>query len=103
MTKQAKLDARERIGQILRAALELAKTAGYTKVTRDAIGQHAGIAPTLVAYHLGTMPDLRRQIMREAVRVQCLPVIAQGLAVRDPHALKAPEDLRRRACQSLAS
>lgn len=101
--KQTKLDARERTAQILRAALELAKTTGYSRVTRDAIGERVGCAPTLIAYHLGTMPDLRRKIMCEAVRIQCLPVIAQGLAVRDPHALKAPEELRRRACQALAS
>ncbi len=102
MKKQIKLEARERIAQILRAALEIAPTKGYNRMTRDDIAHKANIPPTLITYHCGTMPDLRRDIMREAIRVECLPVIAQGLAVRDRHALKAPEELRRRALQSLA-
>jgi len=99
--KQIKLEARERKAQILSTALTLCETASYARVTRDQIAERAGCAPTLVAYHFGTMPALRRDIMREAVRVECLPVIAQGLALRDSHALKAPEELRQRALQSL--
>jgi AcrR family transcriptional regulator len=101
MSKQIKLDARERIAQILRAALEIAATKGYNRITRDDIASRANIPPTLIPYHMGTMTELRRHIMREAIRAECLPVIAQGLAIRDRHALKAPEELRRRALQSL--
>lgn len=103
MSKQIKLEARERIAQILRAALEIAPTTGYSRMTRDEIAKRANIPPTLITYHMGTMIELRRQVMREAIRVECLPVIAQGLAVRDRHALKAPDELRHRALQSLAA
>ena len=102
MKPQLKMQARERKAQILGAALTLCETAGYTRLTREQIAEKAGCPPTLITYHFGTMPALRRDIMREAVRVGHLPVIAQGLAVRDPHALKAPEDLRRRAIASLS-
>lgn len=98
---QIKLEARERKAQILAAALALCETVSYTRVTRDQIAEKAGCPPTLVAYHFGTVISLRRDIMREAVRAGCLRVIAQGLALRDPHAMKAPEDLRRRAADSL--
>ena len=101
--KQVKLEARQRVAQILAAALELAPKVGYQKLTREAIAQHLGIPSSLIPYHMGTMPAFRRQIMREAVRVECLPVIAQGLAARDSQALKAPPELRARALQSLAS
>lgn len=102
MTKQIKMEARERIAQILKAALALCTdTTNYSRITRDEIAKRAGMPPSLVAYHCGTMPDLRRSIMREAVRVECLPVIAQGLAARDRHAAKAPEELRLRALQSI--
>lgn len=101
MSKQVKLEARERIAQILRAALEIAPRVGYNRMTRDEIARRAKVPPALVTYHLGTMPDLRRQVMREAIRVECLPVIAQGLAVRDRHALKAPDELRNKALQFL--
>lgn len=101
--KQIKLEARERKAQILTAALDVCANVGYARVTRDQIAEQAKCAPTLVAYHFGTMPSLRRDIMREAVRVECLPVIAQGLALRDSHALKAPEELRRRAVEALVN
>lgn len=103
MKPQIKLEARERKAQILRAALDLcsARTT-YTRVTRDQIAERAGVPPSLITYHLGSMTDLRRHIMREAIRSECLAVIAQGIAARDRHAMKAPEDLRARALQSLA-
>lgn len=102
MKPQIKLQARERVAQILGAALAVcSEETTYSRVTREEIAKRAGIPPTLITYHCGTMPDLRRDIMREAVRVGCLPVIAQGLAARDRHAQKAPEDLRQRALESL--
>lgn len=104
MKPQIKMQARERVAQILKAALDLCGTStSYARITREQIAEKAGIPPTLITYHCGTMPDLRRDIMREAVRVECLPVIAQGLALRDRHALKAPEELRRRALQALTA
>lgn len=104
MKPQIKLEARQRIEQILGAALALCSEGKhYTRITRDEIARKASIPPTLVTYHMGTMPDLRRAIMREAVRSSCLPVIVQGLVAKDRHALKAPEDLRARALQSLAA
>ena len=103
MKPQTKLDARERVAQILSAALVLASETGYQKLTRDAVARRLGVPSSLIPYHMGTMAEFRRQIMREALRVECLPVIAQGIAARDRHALKAAPELRARALQSLAS
>lgn len=98
MSKQIKLQARERIAQILASALTLcASSTTWSRITRDDIAAHAGIPSSLIAYHCGTMADLRRDIMREAVRTECLAVIAQGLAARDRHAQNAPDDLKQRA------
>lgn len=97
-----KLAARERTAQILAAALKLSVKSGYTNVTREAIAEAAKVAPGLVSHHMGTMPVLRRDIMREAVRTECLRVIAQGLAARDPHAYKASPELQARALASLS-
>lgn len=102
MSKQIKLEARERKAQILNAALTLCERESFTRVTREQIAAKAACPPTLISYHFGTMASLRRAIMREAIRAEHLPVIAQGLALRDAHALRAPEDLRRRALASLA-
>lgn len=101
--QQTKLDARVRRAQILAAALEISVKTGYGRVTRDQIAKALGVASSLIPYHVGTVSAMRRDIMREAVRVECLPVIAQGIAANDRHALKAPPELRARALQSLAS
>jgi AcrR family transcriptional regulator len=98
----SKLEARARAAQILAAAVEAARVHGYTRLTREQVAARIGIAPSLVPHYMGTMGALRRKIMREAVRVECLPVIAQGLAARDPHAMAAPAELRQRAARSLA-
>jgi AcrR family transcriptional regulator len=96
-----KLEARARAAQILAAALDVAERHGYTRLTREQVAARIGIAPSLVPHYMGTMAAFRRRIMREAVRVECLAVVAQGLAVRDPHAMAAPADLRQRAVASL--
>lgn len=86
---------------ILKACLALAVKHGYRSITRDQIAAEASVHPSNVSYHLGTMIELRRHIMREAVRTECLPVIAQGLAAGDRHARKCPPELRAQAVQSL--
>lgn len=101
MTKQIHLEKRERIAQILDAALKLAPRVGYNRLTREQIAEEAKVPPTLITYHFGTMVALRRDIMREAVRVKCLPVIAQGIALRDKHAQKVPDEIRKQAIESL--
>ena len=102
MSKQHKMHPADRIAQILSAALVVASKVGYARLTREDIAKRADVPASLISYHLGTMPALRRKIMREAIRTECLPVVAQGLAIRDRFALKAPADLRARAVASLS-
>lgn len=82
---------------ILSEAVTLALKLGYSKVTRQHVADAAGISNGLVNHHFGTMGQLHRDIMRYAVANEVLQVIAQGLAVGDPHAKKATEDLKLRA------
>ena len=102
MTKHTKMHPADRIAQILSAALVVASKVGYARLTREDIAKRADVPASLISYHLGTMPALRRKIMREAIRTECLPVVAQGLAIRDRFALKAPAELRARAVASLS-
>lgn len=86
---------------ILSAALHVSETVGYLRVTRDAVAAAAGCSPALVSFHLGTILQMQRAIMGEALRTRNLRVIAQGLAHRDRRAMNAPEELRRAAAASL--
>ena len=87
--------------QVVMAALELAHSKPYWAVTRNELADAVGIAGSVVQYHFGTVKQMRRAIMRAAVHREDLLVIAQGIAAQDPHALRAPADLRARAVKTL--
>lgn len=100
--KNKRLPPEVRGAELLDIAIELARVHGLAMITRDMIAAHAGVAAGLVSLRLGTMPTMRRTIMRNAVTREILPIIAEGLAVRDTHAMGAPEELRQRAAASMA-
>lgn len=97
-----RLDPTVRKDLILDAALELAQDRNYTSITRDEIAERAGVSVGLVTKYFTTMPQLKRDVMRAAIRSETLAIIAHGVAIRDPHALKAPAELQQRAVASLA-
>lgn len=110
MSKQKRMKPEARKEDILSAALPLAARKGYTAVTREEIAKAAGVSGPAVQYHFKTMAQLRRDLMRFAIKHaglrlgSCSPglaVIAQGLAVKDPHAVKAEEAIRRAAVGAL--
>ena len=82
---------------ILRAAVDVARVQGYDRMQRADIADAAGVSPSLVTSYFNTMNQLRRDVMRHAVKERVLEVIAQGLVARDPHAQKADPDLQHRA------
>lgn len=86
---------------ILQAAVIEARHHGYANVTREAIAQRAECATGLVSHYFGTMVDLKRAIMSEAVRTRELRIIAQGIADGHPKAKRAPEELRHAALKHL--
>lgn len=92
----------ERIAQLVTIALSIAEKSGLQAVTRERVASESGVSEGLVSYHLGTMKELRRKLIREAITRPSLKVLAQALASGDRHAQKAPEDLKRKALASLA-
>ena len=86
---------------LLKCAMTEARHHGYANVTREAIAQRATCAPGLVSFYFGTMPELKRAIMSEAIRTRELRIVAQGIADGHPKAKRAPEELRVAALQSL--
>lgn len=89
--------------QILNVAIKMAKSIGYNKVTRDGLAESAGISTGLVNNYFGTMPQLKRAIMRTAVAKGIPEIIAQGLANNDKHAMKASPELRAAAGKIIAN
>jgi AcrR family transcriptional regulator len=97
-----RLAPEERRNEVMRAALHAAQRYGWSEMTRDHIATAAGSSPGLVSARLGTMQQVRDAVMEEAVRLEVLAVIAQGIAARHPTAMSAPAQLQRSALASLA-
>ena len=95
--KTKRLKPQIRKDEILAAALVLAASTHYTRVTREAIAGAVTIKGPAIQYHFGTMSQLRRELMRAAVKQRVLSVVAQGLLARDEHAERADTALREEA------
>jgi AcrR family transcriptional regulator len=96
------MEPKEREAELIKAALAHATVVGYTNVTRKSLADYAKCSEALVSARFGTMKQLRRAIMRHAIMEGNLRVIAQGLAVRDAQARKAPDELKEQARAALA-
>lgn len=92
---------KDRYAAILGAAVLEAKENGLSNILRKAIASRAGVSEPMVNKHLGTLVQTKRQVMRKAIEDKVLPIIAEGLVTRDPHALKVPEELKQAALNSL--
>ena len=101
MRQRLKADVSKK--RLLAAALEIAETVGFHRMTRADIAAHADVSPGLVSLHLGTMDALRRSVMRAAIKRESLKVIAEGLALGNSHARAADPELKARALASLSA
>lgn len=86
-----------RKADILAAALKLSERRGYASITRQEVTEAAGVTGPLVNHYFGTMAQLRRDIIRHAIKEENLRVLAQGLVAGDKYARRAPAKLRQRA------
>lgn len=101
-TPRNRLAPDKRKEAIMQAALLCAQDIGYMRMTREQIAERANVSTGLVSHCLGTMPNLRRAVMRRAIR-QCIArIVADGIAHRDDQASKAPAGLQQQARALLA-
>lgn len=88
--------------QILNVAIELSRDIGYQHITRSKVADAARISEGLVTRYFSTMNQLKREVMRTAIKREILEIIAQGLIAQDKYAKKADQQLKEKALQSLA-
>lgn len=72
---------------LLAIAIGLAETHGYMKITRDQIAEAAEVSQGSVTNHLGTMRQMRREIVRHGVRTRNNRIIAQAVAHNDDYVM----------------
>lgn len=91
-----------RADQILDAALTVARSRGFSRLTLVDVAEQAGVTHSLVLHYYSTVAQLKRSVMRAAIDRKVLEVVAEGLAIKDRYALAAPPELRKLASQRLA-
>lgn len=101
MGKRTRMVPDERKRQILAAAVSAAAKSHYSTLTKHAVAEEAGVSVGLVSHYWNTMGQLRRAVMRLAVQEGNAPVVAQGLAVRDPQAHKATDAVKAAAADHI--
>ncbi len=88
--------------RMLLAAIPLAERYGYDSVSRDMVARAAGVSSSLLSRYW-TAPDFHDALIRKAIEKESYVVLAQALAFKHPAALAAPEDLKQRALEWIAS
>lgn len=87
--------------RILAAALELARTHRYDRLTRGMVASSAGVATGSVNYYFTDMAGLRDAVMAEAVATGDDAVVAQGLVDKHPAVVNAAPAVRLGALRAL--
>lgn len=85
---------KQRAAELLAGAVGLAEKQGWHSLTHESIAAAAEVSPSLVKVRLGTIVDVRRAVMREAVKQRLPRVVAEGLCARDRTARRADAALR---------
>lgn len=81
----------------------IAARVGFRNVTRRLAATKAKCALATVSYHFGSIPKLHDAIMRRAVELELVGIVAQGLTEGHRAARAAPQELKDRAAKLIAS
>lgn len=100
-TRENRMPPKKRQTEMIQTALELAEKIGFGNLTRENIGHACGLVPSMVNARFGTMTEMRRTIIRAAIKNETLPVIAYLIATNHPAAKNIPSDLKFRALAHL--
>lgn len=85
--------------QILAAGMSLAASIGHNAITRDGVADLCKIASSTVAKYYRTMRILKLAVFKEAIRLECMPVLQH--CVSDESLDKFPE-IKRKILQYLS-
>lgn len=85
--------------QILNVGIKLASIIGCHRLTRNEIASNAGISIGLITNYFGTMKQLRRTIMRAAIKQKIPEIIAFGIVDNNVYAKKVKGELKREALE----
>ena len=101
MVDRVRLEPKVRKNEILQAALAVAAKEGYASMTREQVANKAGCSQALVSNYYGTMTQLRRSVLRHAIKNEHHHVIAQALIAGDRLVKGIPRKLKVAVLESI--
>lgn len=99
---RSRKEPEERKQQILKVAMQMSKRMGYSHITRDGVAECAGVSNALVSYYFDTIDALKKEVLKEAIKLEVVQIIAQGIAQKDPNTAKLPPALKRKVVKYLS-
>lgn len=89
--------------KILNTAVRMTTANPTEKLIRDDVAKAAGVSTGLISYHFGSIAELRKEVMREAVRGKILSILAYGLMSKNPIAMSMSSKLRKQVAKCIAT
>ena len=89
--------------RLLAEGAKFAKSHGYRTMTILDITRAAGVSYSVVNLYFGSIKKFKRAIMKYAIEIEDLDILAEGLTAKDGSLGIIPPDLRRRAAVHLLS
>lgn len=89
--------------QLIDVAMGLAEKTPLHSVTRGAIAKKAGVAPSLVSYYIGTMDEMRADIVTLAIAKENVAALASAMRANHPGVVRAPKQLKAAAAKLLSA
>ena len=65
--------------------MKLSAKVGYQNITREQVAKEAGVGAGTVNLHYSSMKQLKKEIVRHAVRSDNIKVIAQAIVANEPY------------------
>ena len=92
----------ERKQELLEVAIQLAKEEGYSHITRNEIARRAGVAYGLVSSYFKSIDNLKKLVIKEAIKQEIVQIVAQALAHKEPLTKKLDPSLREKVIRYLS-
>jgi AcrR family transcriptional regulator len=94
MKTRSRLDPTERKKQIIEQAMKLSESIGYKNITRGMIAAKLKISGALITKYFKNTQNLKKCVLKEAIKLEKINILAQGMGNRDSLVLKLPELLK---------
>lgn len=92
----------ERKQELLEVAIQLAKEEGYSHITRNEIARRASVAYGLVTSYFKSIDNLKKLVVKEAIKKEIVQIVAQALARKEPLTRKLDPSLREKVIRYLS-